>query len=245
MKNIKSKYFGFKKVFLILILIFTTLSCSFAKSYKPDFNVEEYISQQTEVKITGKKEIYQIEPVNKNPDTAFIFYPGGKVDYEAYLPLLVEFSKQGILCIMPHMTHNLAIYGIFSADDFIKAPEFKDIKNWYVGGHSLGGAMAATYVKKHPAKIKGLILLAAYSTANLSKNDLKVISIYGSNDCVLKMDNYQKYKTNLPANYQELILEGGNHSNFGCYGFQKGDGIATLDSKKQKELAAEFVKLKL
>lgn len=242
MRNIfNTKYFNLKKVFLILILSIFTLGCSFAKSYQPDFDVQSYISQQTEVTIVAKKNFYQVSPANSNPDTALIFYPGGKVSYEAYLPLLVEFSKKGIMCLMPHMPKDLAIFGISSADKLINSNDYKEIKHWYIGGHSLGGAMAASYCNKNSAKLEGLVLLAAYSTANLSETNLKVVSVYGSKDGVLKMDNYNKYKPNLPAGFKEFILDGGNHGNFGCYGFQEGDNPATLSSEQQKKITADFV----
>ena len=116
-----------------------------------------------------------------------------------------------------------------------------EIKNWYMAGHSLGGAIAASFVSRHTEEFKGLILLAAYSTHDISKSGLKVLSIYGSNDEVLNLDKYQKNKKNLPAvgdGLTEIIIDGGNHAQFANYGAQEGDGTAEISSEAQQEVTA-------
>lgn len=225
-------------IFLVLLLLCAGL---FAKNYKADFKYKEYIETVEDVEITIEGRNYIITPINTDADTAYIFYPGGRVSYHAYLPLLVEISKQGIVCIMPKMVHNLAIYNIFCADKIIADPMFENIQNWYVGGHSLGGAMSCVYAKSNIDKLQGLILMAAYSTKDLSDSGLKVLSFFGTNDGVLKMANYEKYKANLPEDLIEVILDGGNHSGFGAYGFQNGDKEATISAEEQKMLTAQAI----
>ena len=112
-----------------------------------------------------------------------------------------------------------------------------------MAGHSLGGSMAASFAAENTAWVEGLILLAAYSTEPL---EIPVLSIRGSEDGVLNMEKYEKYRTNLPAGFEEHILEGGNHAGFGFYGPQEGDGTATISSREQiagtAKLIAEFMK---
>ena len=117
--------------------------------------------------------------------------------------------------------------------------QYLDIEKWYMGGHSLGGAMAASYVSEHTDEYEGLLLLAAYSTADLSDSDLNVISIYGSEDKVLKMDSYQENLENLPDNYVEEVIEGGCHAYFGYYGEQDGDGTAAITREEQIQKTVE------
>ena len=45
----------------------------------------------------------------KQVSAGFIFYPGGKVQPEAYAPLLTECARQGILCVLVKPPFNLAI----------------------------------------------------------------------------------------------------------------------------------------
>lgn len=164
-------------------------------------------------------------------EVGFIFYPGGKVQYEAYAPLMQSLAEKGILCILVHMPCNLAVLDVNAADGLKE--HYPDIQNWYIGGHSLGGSMAATYVEKHKEDYEGLVLLAAYSTTDLAESGLKVISIYGSEDEVLAIDKYKKYKENLPKNFIEEVINGGCHAYFGTYGEQDGDGTATITGQEQ------------
>lgn len=101
--------------------------------------------------------------------------------------------------------------------------------------------MAANYALKNSEKIEGLILLASYSTDDISSKGIKVMSIYGSKDEVLNKESYEKNKKNLPADFKEIILDGGNHAGFGCYGPQKGDGEAAIASEQQQTDTAKAI----
>lgn len=164
-------------------------------------------------------------------ENGFIFYPGGKVEHTAYLPLMQQLSEKGVLCILVEMPFRLAVLNSDAAGDYPK--EYPEIQNWYIGGHSLGGAMAANYLSENTDDFKGLVLLGAYSTKDLSKTNLKVLSVYGSEDKVLNATKYAKNKKNLPKNFTEIILTGGCHAYFGMYGTQKCDGVPTLSNTDQ------------
>lgn len=163
---------------------------------------------------------------------------------EAYVPLTDALAQQGILCVLVKMPCNLAVFDMDAADGI--AEQFPEIKRWYIGGHSLGGAMAASYAAGHAEKLEGLLLLAAYSTEDLSGTDLRALSLYGSEDGVLNREKYGECRKNLPADTQENVIEGGCHAYFGMYGEQEGDGKALIAPKEQIEetarLAAEWIK---
>lgn len=168
-----------------------------------------------------------------------IFYPGGNVEYSAYAPLLEKLSNKGILCVLIKMPFNLAVFDSNAADGIKE--NYPELEHWCIGGHSLGGAMASTYFKTNYGSFEALILLAAYSTEDLSKIDKKVISIYGSNDGVLNAKKYAQYKSNLPKNTNELIINGGCHSYFGDYGIQKGDGNPTITREEQMNITVDYI----
>ena len=107
-------------------------------------------------------------------------------------------------------------------------------------GHSLGGAMAANYAFNHENNLKGLVLLGAYSTQDLSETSLQVLSFYGTEDQVLNMGKYQNYFPNLPQNTIEFTIEGGNHAYYGNYGEQSGDGVATITAQAQQEQVVQL-----
>lgn len=172
-------------------------------------------------------------------ETGLIFYPGGKVEYTAYKPLMEVCASKGIMCVLVKMPFNLAIFDTDAADG-VRA-QFPEIKHWYIGGHSLGGAAGAMNASKHPDEYDGLILLASYSSKDISKTSLKVLSVYGSQDKVLKAEDYNKYKSNLPDSFREVVIEGGCHSYFGMYGAQKGDGTPTVSNGEQINKTAEEI----
>ena len=53
----------------------------------------------------------------QNPSAGFIFYPGGKVEYTAYIPLMSALAEEGILCILIKMPCNLAVLDMNAAKE--------------------------------------------------------------------------------------------------------------------------------
>ena len=189
--------------------------------------------------ITVSEEDDRIIFTPDSPRAGLIFYPGGKVQYEAYAPLMEACAEQGLLCVLLHMPGNLAVLDVNAAEGIPE--EYPAIESWYMGGHSLGGSMAASYLSRHPDDFEGLILLAAYSTADLKDSGLSVLSVYGSEDGVMNRNSYEAYRENLPADFTEFIIPGGCHAYFGCYGAQKGDGTPEITNEEQIQLTAEAV----
>lgn len=167
----------------------------------------------------------------EEPLAGFIFYPGGKVEHTAYAPLLRACAERQVLCVLVRMPCNLAVLNASGADGMQE--QFPGIERWYIGGHSLGGAMAASYAASHASELDGLVLLAAYSTQDLSESGLAVLSMYGSEDGVLDMEKYEQYRSNLPADTVEVVIDGGCHAGFGQYGVQSGDGTPAISSDEQ------------
>lgn len=203
-----------------------------------DLALEAAAQSQQDITVTTSSE-GRIIFAPENPRAGLIFYPGGKVQYEAYAPLMEACAKEGILCVLLRMPGNLAVLDINAAKGIPE--EYPDIENWYMAGHSLGGSMAASYINSHEEEFKGLILLAAYSTADLKETGLKVLSLYGSEDGVLKMDSYEKYRDNLPEDFTEIVIPGGCHAYFGSYGPQEGDGTPQISNEEQIRFTANAI----
>jgi len=174
-----------------------------------------------------------------NAKAGIAFYPGGDVEYTAYAPLMVELAKQGYLCLLIRMPANMAMMGTSTGPKLRK--QYPEIVHFYLAGHSLGGSAAAMSLASHLDDFDGLILLAAYSTKDLSQSGKNVISIYGSEDGVLSMNAYGNNKKNLPADLHEYIIEGGNHSGFGFYGHQAGDNPSTITPSQQMAETATYI----
>jgi len=157
----------------------------------------------------------------------FIFYPGGKVEETAYLPLLERLREDGVTVVLVKVPLRLAVLDVKAADKVYDA--VPGVSRWYIGGHSLGGAMASSYVKGNEDKLSGLILLGAYP---VNDSPIPTLCIYGSEDIMLD-------KTKLEGVANVLRLEGGNHAQFGNYGVQEGDGAAVISREEQQSRAAE------
>ena len=170
-------------------------------------------------------------------ECALIFYPGGKVEAEAYAPLLHRLAAAGVDGCLVEMPFQLAILGIDRADAVLTAHEYG---RWYIGGHSLGGACATAYAAGHGDALSGVILLGAYPMKPLG-DDLDTVFIYGSEDGVLNRENYQKSRRLAPEDAVEYVIEGGNHAQFGDYGPQRGDGAASISPEAQIHETVECI----
>ncbi|WOO36922.1 alpha/beta hydrolase [Anaerocolumna sp. AGMB13020] len=214
------------RILIILAAILFILAGAFLiyvlKYYKADATAQDVYSTYSESIEVGKDyTVFYPEP-NKNKNTGLIFYPGGKVEETAYAPIMNKLSSEGITCVLIKMPFRLAVFDVNAADGIME--KFPEITSWYMGGHSLGGAMASSYAVEHSKEVTGLILLAAYP---VSKSDIPAVIIYGSEDKVLNRDKL-KGLTGL------VEIQGGNHAQFGNYGFQKGDGTASISSEEQQ-----------
>ena len=162
-------------------------------------------------------------------ETGIIFYPGGKVEAIAYAPLLKKLSDNGFTCVLVKMPMNLAIFGVNSANKVYDA--LPHIQDWYLSGHSLGGAMASSYVGNNSDKLSGLILLGAYP---INDADIPTLAIYGSEDEGLDLSK-------LTDTQNKLEIVGGNHAYFGDYGEQEGDGTAAISRAEQQTIAVDTI----
>lgn len=216
-----------------------------ADGYKP------YYPAMTEFLVSNKIVVQTIESdTNKTvytsdeTDYGLIFYPGARIEHEAYEPLMKACAAKGIKCVLVEMPLNMAFFNINAADNVQQM--YPEVEHWYIGGHSLGGAMASAYLDKNVDNFDGLILLASYSATDLSDTNLRVLSVLADKDEILNTDKYNTNKSNLPEDFTEETIKGGCHAYFGMYGKQDGDGIPTLTNQEQimytAQLISDFIK---
>lgn len=228
-----------KGIKVLIIIIAVLLVCFIACAvYVSDYyRAEETaaFAADSAYELSGDALVFEPE----NAKTGLIFYPGGKVEYTAYAPLMRACAEKSILCVLVKMPFNLAVLDMNAADGL--AEQFPEIENWYIGGHSLGGSMAAGFLENNPGEFDGLVLLGSYSTYDLTDNAVSVLSVFGSEDMVLSREKYEEYRVNLPADFTELVIDGGCHAYFGSYGAQDGDGTPTISNEEQISYTAEAI----
>lgn len=172
------------------------------------------------------------QPARKKLSTAFVFYPGGRVDYRSYAAPLHKIAAEGYLVILLPVRLNLAVLDVNAADRAIAA--FPEIRHWVVGGHSLGGTAAATYASRNN-ELDGIVFWASYPGDETLKNmDMKVLSVYGTLD-MAGVSPFEASRVHLPTDAEFVVIPGGNHSQFGDYGLQAGDHEATIPREEQQK----------
>ena len=233
-RHIKKVAIGILAAFAVCYGVLCIYSADY---YHADQNALDALQSNNTVTVITDDDMVLFRP--ENAKAGFIFYPGGKVEYTAYAPLMQKLAQNNIACVITKMPFNLAVMDVTAADKAVEL--LGDIDNLYIGGHSLGGSMAASYIDKAKYDLDGLVMVAAYSTADLTDNDINVLLVSASNDGVINHEKETKYMDNLPASSWGYHITGGNHAQFGSYGPQKGDGIATVSAQEQLELAADAI----
>jgi predicted esterase len=172
-------------------------------------------------------------PPRSTPTTAFIFYPGGRVDPRAYAPLMREIASNGYLVVVPEMPLNMAAFNPGIATEIIAS--YPDVSHWVIGGHSVGGAMAARYTGNHADVIDGLVIWASYppNSSDLSALDIPVVSIYGSREQRVNDASVGARKHLLPDDTRYVRIEGGDHHQFGSYAVDPAAHRATISRESQ------------
>lgn len=236
---------------LLLLLHLLVFS---ACSYLP-----EDISYMNEVDFEETTEYIKLLPVEEETKAMFMFLPGGLVDPHAYITAMNEVVEKGIGVVILKFSANLAM--LENSKALKMMDEMPEVDDWYIGGHSLGGIVAQMTVHKNPNLFQGLVFLGVYPAEDYSIDDWDkhVLSLYASNDGLSTVEKVEANKHLLPAAFQinapseidtiqtdtaltlYYLIEGGNHSQFGDYGFQKDDGVATISMEEQHEQLGECI----
>lgn len=199
------------------------------KHYSADNDAVAVFANSGDISVSENDNALFID--SRGEDTAFIFYPGAKVDSEAYLPLMKKLAGNGVDCFILKPPFRLSVFDMNAADKIIDSYDYKNI---IVSGHSMGGVAASSYATDNPERVDGIVLLASYSNSKIS-DSIPLLSVYGSEDKVLDKDAYNSAKANFPKDFEEVVIKGGNHACFGNYGEQSGDGKATITHDEQQD----------
>jgi len=182
-----------------------------------------------------RDELLVFTPVKNEQRTGLIIYPGGRIDPRSYAPLARDIASQGYTVVIVPMPLNLAVFGFGRAAQVIDM--HPDVKAWVIGGHSLGGSMAAKFTYENPTLIRGLLLWASYPSAqdDLSTIDLQASTIYATEDGLVQLGEIQNSLLRLPEGTSIVEIKGGNHAQFGWYGTQPGDNPASISREVQHD----------
>jgi hypothetical protein len=225
-----------KRVLLGLVIVLVVGMLGFIvwaeDAYQPNAIALQALKSDAQVTVTQQNGFITFEPAAQRTTTGFIFYPGGRVDYRAYAPVLHEIAARGYFVALVHVNLNLAFFDVNAADKVIS--QFPEIAQWAIGGHSLGGVAAALYTNTHQDKIRAVAFWGSYPADNKLKNsNALMLSLHGSNDGLATDAKIDAAKTLMPAHAQFVTIDGGNHGQFGSYGLQAGDNPASISPEAQ------------
>ncbi len=160
------------------------------------------------------------------PTTGLVFLPGARVDPQAYAPELRRVAEAGYLVVVLKEPFGFSIVDRDHAATIIA--NHPEIQHWAIGGHSLGGTVAAAYAEDD-RRVEGLLLLASYPSGRVGRADLRTTSVSGDLDRLVTPEDVARSKANLPEGTTYVVVPGASHASFGAYGPQPGDGTPTAD----------------
>lgn len=180
-------------------------------------------------------------------DVGLLFFPGALVDPVAYAPPVRQIAEAGYPALLVEVPRRGAFGGADGPEVLDRAREamraVPEVQRWAAAGHSRGGVIAARAVHSRVPGIAALVLVGTshprdFSLAHLT---LPVTRIYGTRDTVADMEKLEANRHNLPPSIRDLRIDGGNHSQFGYYGFQPGDWPATISRADQQRLTVRGI----
>jgi pimeloyl-ACP methyl ester carboxylesterase len=196
------------------------------------------------VTVDVSRSMIRLTPDGDARTTGLAFYQGAKVDPQAYAHILRPLAEAGFPVVIFKQPYNLAVLDSKAANAVIGDTD-DDIDSWVIGGHSLGGAMAASYAEQPRDELLGLLLYAAYPVNDMSaRADLAVMSVFGTNDDIATPEEIEESAAELPPSTDFVPIDGAIHSYFGDYGPQRGDGTPDVTRETaQREIAAASLRL--
>ncbi len=232
-----AKPIAWAKQALVALLLIAVVSCAgfliwCSDYYRADEVAEQVVATQAE---TNGSLVAFGDPQS---EYGLVFYPGAKVQPEAYAPLAAKLAERGVFCVLVKMPLNIALFAPDMASQAMAA--YPGVSHWWVGGHSLGGYVASGFAERNEDEVDGVALFAAYGDDDLGTSGLAVDLVYGTNDGVINQDALARCAASLTAEEVHAI-EGANHAGFGNYGTHAGDGQATISTDEQQELAANAI----
>ena len=228
---------------LLATAVFVTWSLL---AYRASDQAVAALGSDARVRIEPTETGWTFTPAGSRSETGLLFFAGALVDPRAYAPLLRRVAEAGHPAVLVGLPRRGAFGGADGAEVLnrgvaatLMAP---DIRRWVIAGHSRGGEVASRLARLEAPSFVGLVLIGTSHPRDfsLANTRLAVTRIYGTRDTVADVEKLERNRVNLPTSIRDVRIDGGNHSQFGAYGFQPGDWPATIsrDEQQRQTLAA-------
>lgn len=240
----------FHKIVRIIWVTFGILfSLWLINSFRAQGVGRSVLESDQSVTVEETNRFIRFQPNGNQQPTGFIFFPGGMVQPQAYAPLSRTISEQGFAVFiikLPFGSAPLASHETSVMEQALEIMEINGtIEHWVVGGHSRGAAIASRFALVDGESFDGLILVGTShpkeEAFDLSNTTLDVTKIHATNDGLASMEEVEANARYLPADTTWVLIDGGNHSQFGYYGSQLGDNAASISRAEQQELTLHAI----
>ncbi len=220
-----------------------------ANSFRAQGFDRSILESGQKVIVEETSQFIHFQPNENQQPSGLIFFPGGLVSPEAYAPMSRAISEQGFNVFIVKLPFGSAPLESEETSVQNLALQIMEsnplIRYWAVGGHSRGAAIASRFVILHGESFDGLILIGTThpkeAAFDLSTSTLAVTKIYAANDGLASVGEVKANLQYLPEDTNWVLIEGGNHSQFGYYGSQLGDNSATISREVQQRLTVDAV----
>ncbi|MFD9626535.1 alpha/beta fold hydrolase [Peribacillus muralis] len=226
--------YGLISVVVVLLIVFGGFYIWSEQTYKPSEQLHDAVNEK-EWKV--QKGFITLEP-NKSNGAGIVLYPGAKVEPVAYAYYGKQLAAEGYTVMIADVAFHFALLDVNKAAEAKKL--YPQLKQWYIGGHSLGGVAAASYAIKNQDEVAGIIFLGSYpsESSDFADTDMPILSLYAEYDGLSTLEKINETKNLLSKETTMHEIKGGNHAQFGMYGKQKGDNEAKISAiEQQREMA--------
>ena len=168
-----------------------------------------------------------------------LWVAGCLVPAEAYAPLGHAVAARGYPAVIYGLPWRCAPFPSQQAraDADLRRLLLASPSRWVLGGHSKGAVFVSQIAATPPASLLGVIIAGSTHPrdVDLSRSALEIAKVVATADGIAPLDVSQSRRNLLPAGTAWHVIDGGNHSQFGWYGTQLGDGTARITRTQQHE----------
>jgi pimeloyl-ACP methyl ester carboxylesterase len=218
-----------------------------AWAVRPDAAARNALLSDARVSVSSFDDHWVFRPSGPARASGLLFFPGALVDPVAYAPLARAAAEAGHLAILVRVPRRGVLGGAEVPSVIPRARALMkglpEVGQWLVAGHSRGGEIAARFGRDRSDALGGLLLIATSHPRDFSLADaaFTVTRLSATRDGFASPEKLAANRLNLPAEARLIVVEGGNHSQFGWYGFQPGDGFALIPREEQQRRTLEVL----
>jgi pimeloyl-ACP methyl ester carboxylesterase len=239
--GLRGKWATIRRVWICTGLIGTAIFVTWSLvAYRAQAFARAALESDPRVTVTRADAYWSFTPPRPSP-AGLIFFPGALVSPVAYAPLVHAIADAGYTSLLIEVPRRGAFGGADGPEVFERARTAAArtaIRRWVVAGHSRGGVIASYIVRDGFPGLAGAVLLGTSHPRDfsLAGTSIPMTRVFGTRDTVADVEKQDLTRANLPASARIVRIDGGNHSQFGYYGFQPGDWPATISREAQQAI---------